>query len=75
MIDSIALFSFYLTPKRVGGAELTLGGIDHSKFRGSMTFAPLSDNSGFWNVNVSSITMNDKAVPRRCRSREPKLHF
>ena len=28
-----SLFSMYLTPKRIGHAELTLGGIDHSKFR------------------------------------------
>jgi len=28
------LFSMYLTPKAVGNAELTLGGIDNSKFTG-----------------------------------------
>ena len=31
---STALFSMYLTPKAVGNAELTLGGIDNSKFTG-----------------------------------------
>ena len=31
---SAALFSMLLTAESVGGAELTLGGIDHSKFKG-----------------------------------------
>lgn len=30
----IALFGFYLTPKAVGNAELTIGSIDETKFRG-----------------------------------------
>ena len=30
-----ALFSLYLTPKAVGNAELTIGGIDHTKFQGT----------------------------------------
>ena len=30
-----SLFGFYLTPKSVGNAELTLGGIDSSKFTGT----------------------------------------
>jgi len=30
-----ALFSMHLTPKAVGNAELTIGGIDHTKFKGT----------------------------------------
>ena len=30
------LFSFYLTPQSVGNAELTLGGIDHTKYKGDL---------------------------------------
>jgi hypothetical protein len=31
-----ALFSMYLTPKAVGNAELTVGGIDSTKFIGRL---------------------------------------
>ena len=36
-IRIIALFSLYLTPQSVGNAEMTIGGIDESKFIGAMT--------------------------------------
>ncbi|KAJ6532618.1 aspartic peptidase domain-containing protein [Mycena capillaripes] len=29
-----SLFSFYLTPKAIGGAQITIGGIDETKFKG-----------------------------------------
>lgn len=35
-IPIIALFSLYLTPQSVGNAEMTLGGVDESKFIGAM---------------------------------------
>ena len=35
-LQLIALFSLYLTPKSVGNAELTIGGIDESKFHGEI---------------------------------------
>lgn len=31
---AIALFSLYLTPKAIGNAEMTIGGIDTTKFTG-----------------------------------------
>jgi hypothetical protein len=36
-----AVFGMWLTPKSVGGAELTLGGIDNSKFSGPITYIPV----------------------------------
>jgi hypothetical protein len=36
-LQIIALFSLYLTPKSVGNAEITLGGIDESKINGEIT--------------------------------------
>jgi hypothetical protein len=36
-LQFIALFSLYLTPKSVGNAELTFGGIDESKLNGEVT--------------------------------------
>ena len=29
-----SLFSLFLTPEKVGNADLLLGGIDHTKFQG-----------------------------------------
>ena len=37
-----SLFSLFLTPKSVGNAELTLGGIDTTKFSGKSTCITLS---------------------------------
>lgn len=37
-----SLFSLFLTPSSVGNAEMTLGGIDSSKFEGSFVFFNLA---------------------------------
>ncbi|KAG6910653.1 hypothetical protein DXG01_009163 [Tephrocybe rancida] len=58
----VALFSFYLTPQSVGNAELTLGGIDNSKFKEPMVFSPLHSNSGFWTIVSSQVTVNGKTA-------------
>ena len=42
--QSIALFSLYLTPKSVGNAEMTIGGIDESKFKGEIAPTPESSS-------------------------------
>ncbi|KIP06419.1 hypothetical protein PHLGIDRAFT_460435 [Phlebiopsis gigantea 11061_1 CR5-6] len=56
------LFSLLLTPEADGGAELTLGGTDSSKFTGSLTFASLTDpSSGFWQLDSPGITVNGKS--------------
>ncbi|KAI0081248.1 acid protease [Panus rudis PR-1116 ss-1] len=54
-----SLFSLFLTPNSVGGAEMTLGGIDDSKFIGSLTFADITSTS-FWQLTSSSISVNGK---------------
>ncbi|KKK22389.1 hypothetical protein ARAM_002223 [Aspergillus rambellii] len=38
------VFSFYLLPGSVDGAELKLGGIDHSKYEGHLTYVDLNKN-------------------------------
>jgi Eukaryotic aspartyl protease len=58
-----ALFSFYLTPKAIGHAEMTLGGIDHSKVKGDLIYAQLSNNTNFtgsWQLSSTRIFVNDK---------------
>ncbi|KAH8928719.1 acid protease [Atractiella rhizophila] len=59
-----SVFSLYFTPARVGGAELTLGGIDYSKFRGEPTYIPADNSDGYWILNATSLKVNEgKAVP------------
>ncbi|KAF5376976.1 hypothetical protein D9615_007213 [Tricholomella constricta] len=57
-----ALFSFYLTPHSIGNAELTLGGIDHSKFKGPMVFSPIHPNAGFWSLISNRVVVNGKTT-------------
>ncbi|KAI0084066.1 acid protease [Irpex rosettiformis] len=65
-----SLFSLFLTPKSVGNAELTLGGIDNSKFTGSITFIPLVDpQQGFWQLTSTGITVNGKSTSTLQQSR------
>ncbi|KAF4620730.1 hypothetical protein D9613_001014 [Agrocybe pediades] len=58
-----SLFSMYLTPKSVGNAELTLGGIDSSKFTGELIYGSVPpDPSGkpprLWLLQSSGISVN-----------------
>jgi len=55
-----SLFSLFLTPKSVGSAELTLGGIDTSKFSGTPTFVPVTGAGSFWELTSSQVAVNGK---------------
>jgi len=55
-----SLFSLFLTPDKVGGAELTLGGIDTSKFSGTPTFLPVVGAGSFWELTSSKVSVNGK---------------
>ncbi|KAF2095506.1 acid protease [Rhizodiscina lignyota] len=55
-----ALYGFYLTPNVVGGAELTLGGIDESKIESNITYAKVAPP--FWNVTFDDLTVNGVSV-------------
>ncbi|SJK97478.1 uncharacterized protein ARMOST_00730 [Armillaria ostoyae] len=58
-----SLFSLYLTPLAVGNAELTLGGIDETKFKGDLIFASLpKPASGVWRLPSPGITVNGKTT-------------
>jgi len=54
------LFSTYLTPEKIGHAELTLGGVDESKFFGPLTFASIISD-GHWVIPSQGITVNGKS--------------
>ncbi|KAK0225889.1 acid protease [Armillaria fumosa] len=58
-----SLFSLYLTPLAVGNAELTLGGIDETKFKGDLVFASLpKPASGTWRLPSPGITVNGQTT-------------
>ncbi|KAF9818494.1 hypothetical protein IEO21_02732 [Rhodonia placenta] len=58
-----SLFGMYLTPKSVGNAELTIGGIDDSKYSGDLTYSPLPGGSeGSWQLNSPTIYVNGETT-------------
>lgn len=60
-----AIFSLYLTPDSVGDAELTIGGIDDTKFKGSLKYASVpSDNEGTWELVSPEIYVNGKTTSK-----------
>lgn len=56
------LFGMFLTPKALGNAELTLGGMDSSKFIPPITWSPVALASGSWNFTFQSVTANGKKI-------------
>ncbi|KAJ7079111.1 acid protease [Mycena belliarum] len=58
-----SLFSLYLTPKAVGNAEMTVGGIDSTKFAGNLTFASVANaNSNTWSLTSPQLFVNGKTT-------------
>ncbi|KAJ6572095.1 acid protease [Mycena capillaripes] len=66
-----SLFSLFVTPNAVGGAELTIGGIDESKFNGTLKFASLADSgSPTWSLTSPRISVNGKTTSLLKQSRD-----
>jgi len=58
-----AQFGFYLTPKSVGNAELTIGGIDPTKYTGDLTYAPLSsEGQDHWALDSPTVYVNGQTI-------------
>jgi hypothetical protein len=58
-----SLFSLFLTPEAIGNAELTVGGIDTTKFTTPMTFASLpAGSSATWSLNSPEVFVNGKST-------------
>ncbi|KAM6979696.1 pepsin A-like [Aplochiton taeniatus] len=55
------LFSIYLTGTEEGSV-LILGGTDNSYYTSSIIWIPLSENIGFWQIQIDSITINGNIV-------------
>ncbi|KZT73386.1 acid protease [Daedalea quercina L-15889] len=65
-----ALFSLYLTPKSVGNAELTIGGIDSSKYTGNLIHAPMSaESDGYWALDSPAIYVNGQTTSTLSQNR------
>ncbi|CAK5276783.1 unnamed protein product [Mycena citricolor] len=66
-----SLFSLYLTPRAIGGAELTIGGVDSTKFTGSLTFAslPNPNSDPTWSLDSPRIAVNGKTTSVLSRAR------
>ncbi|KAJ7755367.1 acid protease [Mycena maculata] len=58
-----SLFSLYVTPKAVGNAELTIGGIDTTKFKGALTYASIPADAGdTWSLESPQLSVNGKTT-------------
>ncbi|PFH53799.1 hypothetical protein AMATHDRAFT_1026 [Amanita thiersii Skay4041] len=56
-----SLFGLFVTPQSVGNAELTIGGVDNTKFQGNPTFARLPTGTGrTWRLTSSGVSVNGK---------------
>ncbi|KAF8516363.1 aspartic peptidase domain-containing protein [Gautieria morchelliformis] len=55
-----AQVGLFLTPERIGHAELTLGGADTTKFTGPLTFITQPSSTGNWILPSSGIAVNGK---------------
>ncbi|TFK54198.1 acid protease [Heliocybe sulcata] len=65
-----SVFGMYFTPNAVGNAELTIGGIDSSKYHGSLTYASLPSGSGdTWQLSSPQISVNGKTTSTLKRRR------
>ncbi|KAF8986341.1 acid protease [Cyathus striatus] len=56
------IFSFYMSPKLVGNAELTIGGINKRKYTGTPVYAPIHPGVGdlidIWQLDSPGIFVN-----------------
>ncbi|KAJ7601340.1 acid protease [Mycena rosella] len=58
-----SLFSLFLTPQAVGNAEMTVGGIDTTKFTGNLTFASLpAGATDGWFLDSPQLSVNGKTT-------------
>jgi len=55
------MFGFYLQNSDSKKGELTIGGLDTSKYAGTMHWVPVVSDT-YWVVNLASMTMNGKSV-------------
>ncbi|KAF7342153.1 Pepsin A [Mycena venus] len=58
-----SLFSLYLTPQAIGNAEMTIGGIDTTKFKGDLIYASLpAFTTTSWSLISPQFFVNGKST-------------
>ena len=63
LIRLTALFGMFFTHENEGGAELTLGGVDTTKFTGDLIYADNDDDgSGTWQLDSTAIYVNGQTT-------------
>jgi cathepsin D len=60
-VISQPVFAFYLGKSDGSTGELSIGGIDNSKFSGTMNWVPLS-NETYWEFALDGMTMNGQSI-------------
>jgi Eukaryotic aspartyl protease len=74
MTTASALFSLYLTPRRIGNAELTLGAINNTILNGSdLIWAPIlksTNKRDTWSLSPSSMVVNGHALKESLLSKQ-----
>ncbi|KAF8589868.1 acid protease [Ramaria rubella] len=72
-----ALFSLYLTPRHVGKAEITLGGIDAKKLHGSEPhWAPIlnpKNKRNSWSLSPAKMSVNGRALKEDLYTSQPMV--
>ncbi|EPT00519.1 hypothetical protein FOMPIDRAFT_1122329 [Fomitopsis schrenkii] len=63
------VFGLYVTPEKVGDAEITLGGVDESHIHG-LSSPSLCDNDDTWLLSSSAIYINGKTTSLLSQKRE-----
>ncbi|KAE9961786.1 hypothetical protein BLS_001333 [Venturia inaequalis] len=54
------MFGLYLSPKKVGNAELSLGGINQARTKGDITYIPVNTSDMAWSIRFKHVAVNGK---------------
>ena len=71
-------FSWYIEPHSSHGSEMTLGGIDKGKFRGSITTIPLSSIAAYfktWLMDIPAVYVEGHRIVNTTAPGQPPLHL
>ena len=60
-------FAFYLQKTDASDGELTLGGVDRTKYTGDFTYTPITIK-GYWQFDVASVTVGGAAFAETTRA-------
>ncbi|KAH8809448.1 aspartic peptidase domain-containing protein [Xylogone sp. PMI_703] len=53
-----ALYGLYLTPESIGNAEISIGGVDASKYTSDIYYFPVNSTTGLFTIKFDSVYVN-----------------